>query len=106
MTIQTATQGGLEVAAKGVDAERLSEKGEAFIRKELIRGPAHLVEIPDNARYMRTKGGEALFYVTPPAKNHATEIPQGARVVQFPDYSVHGQRHIMYGSPKFYYGIE
>ena len=106
MAIQLKPQsvGGLEIAVNGSEAARLAEKSGEFISKEYIVGPYHVIQRPERAKVMKTKGGNVLFYTAPPSPdNHVVQVPEGAKAVQFPDYRAHGERHIEYGAPKFHY---
>lgn len=73
---------------------------ENFICKSEIK-LGMIIEIPENAQYLRMKKGHAFFYVEKGGKkNGFIQIPEDSANVSFPEYR-RNAFHIMYGEPAF-----
>jgi hypothetical protein len=92
--------GTLDQMAKSPDSEKFAEKAGLFLKKYSIHAE-DLIPIPQGAKTIRLKGGEALFFSAQPQNQGYAPIPAGMTQVQFPEYRKHFG-YIDYGAPIFY----
>lgn len=74
---------------------------ETFVCKTEIKDNT-IIQIPENAKYLRMKKGHALFYrkKSKGINNGFIRIPENYSIVTFPEYR-RNAFHIAYGQPSF-----
>ena len=113
MAIQTQrkTAGGLVSAVNSTDSKEFAKKAYPFIKKEHIIGTSHQISIPEGATIRRERSGAVYFFRYKPEQegieNGYRTLPPEAKAIQYPEFSVHGQRdrprYIDYREPLFYF---